>query len=274
MIINCNSKLLDLSTPKIMGIINLSTDSFYAEGSSHSLKDTLTKVEKHIMDGAEIIDIGAASSRPGSIPKSAKDELKILKPAIKEIRQNFPEILLSIDSYHPEVFEDLMEFEINIVNDISAFENEGLLQWLSTSNCAYVLMHKKGSTQNMQNNPSYTNIKLELISFFKTKLRALKSYGVQDIIIDPGYGFGKTLDNNYEILQGLEVFKILDCPILTGISRKSMIYKLLDCDSKEALNGTSALHMIALTKGSKLLRVHDALQASQCIKLYSKLQEF
>lgn len=267
--INCNGKLLDLSQCRVMGIINLSQDSFYSESITSSLKALHSKIEQMLVDGVDIIDIGAASSRPGSVPLSADAEWKILEPVLKSIRETYSDILISVDTYHGEVVRKCSDFRVNMINDITGFqENEELLEALSGTSMAYVLMHKKGNTQNMQDDPNYTNVTLEILEYFKKKVEILKRRDIQDIVLDPGFGFGKTLAHNYELLRKMNVFSLLEKPLLAGISRKSMIYKELGTTAEESLNGTSALHMLALQNGAKILRVHDVKEAKECIKLH------
>lgn len=267
--INCNGQLLDLSQSRVMGIINLSPDSFFSGSISSNLDQLSEKIEEMLNHDVDIIDIGAASSRPGSKPLSTDQEWEILEPVLERIRDNYPDVLISVDTHHGEVARRCFDFDVNIINDISGFqENQEMLDVLSGTSMAYVLMHKQGSTVDMQHAPFYKNVCLEVLSYFKEKCKRLSDSNIKDVIIDPGFGFGKTISHNYELLRKLSLFGILELPILVGISRKSMIYKELGVTAEEALNGTSALHMLALQNGAKILRAHDVKQAKECIKLY------
>jgi len=272
-ILNCNGKILDLSIPKVMGIINLSQDSFYSASNPKTDAHLSKIIDRFLEEGVDIIDLGSASSRPKSIPLSAEEEIAILLPRLEFIRASYPDALISIDTYHKEVVLACEDFKINMVNDISGFqEKTDLVDYLAKCSIPYVLMHKKGTTQSMQVNPHYKNVSLDILKFLKEKLNYLNKIGLKDVIIDPGFGFGKTLEHNFELLNKLSSFKILECPILVGISRKSMIYKTLESNPEAALNGTTALHMHCLNNGAKILRVHDVLPAKECIQLHLKLQ--
>jgi len=252
-----------------MGIVNLSKDSFYTESIATNLDRLHAKVGAMISEGVDIVDVGAASSRPGSIPLSAEEEWTILEPVLNSLRGKYADLLISVDTYHGSVAERCFDFKVNMINDISGFqENEELLDVLSNKSMAYVLMHKKGNTVNMQDNPTYDNVCLEVLSYFKNKVYKLKKKGILDVVIDPGFGFGKSQVHNYELLRNMELFKLLDLPILTGVSRKSMIYKSLNITADQSLNGTTGLHMLALLNGAKILRVHDVKEAKECIKLH------
>jgi dihydropteroate synthase len=252
-----------------MGIINLSTDSFYAGSIAENSEALIAKVAEMQESGMNILDIGAASSRPGAIPLSADAEWKILEPILDSLRTHDSQVLISIDTYHKEVIERALAFKINIVNDISGFEkSEELIEFISDKSLPYILMHKQGDTRSMQDNPTYKNVTLDLLGYFKKKISLLRKYNIEDVIVDPGFGFGKTVEHNYELLRKLEVFALLECPLLVGVSRKSMIYKTLNVEANEALNGTSALHMLALANGANILRVHDVKEAKECIKLF------
>ena len=267
--LNCNGKILDLSQCRVMGIINLSKDSFYCESIATDIDRLHAKVDKMISEGVDLVDLGAASSRPGSTPLSAEEEWAILEPVLNSLRDKYPELFISVDTYHGLVADRCYDFKVNMINDISGFQdNEDLLDVLSEKSMAYVLMHKKGNTLDMQDNPTYDNVCLEVLSYLKNKLHILKSKGIHDVVIDPGFGFGKSQSHNYQLLRKMEVFKILDVPILAGVSRKSMIYKSLDITAAQSLNGTTALHMLALQNGAKILRVHDVREAKECIDLY------
>lgn len=270
--LNCNGFLLSLDTPKIMGILNVTPDSFFDGGKYSIVENAVRRAEEMIEEGASIIDVGGMSSRPGAEIINPSEELKRVVPTIKEIKRRFPEIIVSIDTVHSEVAETAVKEGAGIINDISGGEIDSHI-WnvASDHSIPYILMHMKGRPNSMQNDPSYTNVSLDILSYLRDKVEKLKKLGVKDIVIDPGFGFGKTVDQNYELLKNLSSFRILDCPILVGLSRKSMIYKLLEVDAYHALNGTTACHMIALQNGVKLLRVHDVKEAKQCIIINNQL---
>ena len=265
-----NGRLIDISKPLIMGIINVTSDSFFG-GSQFRLKYRIAKRAEEILNGGgKIIDVGACSTRPGSLPVPEEVELKRLDRALSVIRNKFPESVLSVDTYRADVARKMHEnFRIELVNDISAGEMDPtMFQTIADIKVAYVLMHMKGTPRDMQDNPRYeTNIIKELFGYFTKKVERLKLLGVKDIIIDPGFGFGKNADHNYTILKNLSSFKIFELPILVGASRKSMIYKLLDTCPDNALNGTTVINTIALMNGASILRVHDVKEAAEAIKL-------
>lgn len=267
---NCNGLPLDLEYPRIMGVVNLTPDSFYA-GSRATFDDKLLhRIEQMLEEGMDILDLGAVSSRPGAEKVTEEEETSRLIGPLALIRKRFPKLLISIDTYRSGVLEKALGYDINIVNDISGLrEAETMLPLITQYNLPYILMHMQGIPTTMQKNPSYKNVMLELLDFFKEKVHRLRNAGVIDIIIDPGFGFGKAQEHNFEILKKLDVFQILECPILIGLSRKSMIHKTLQIEPNDALNGTTALHMIALLNGAKILRAHDVLEAKQCIDLYT-----
>ena len=266
------SNSIDFSTPIVMGILNITTDSFY-DGGKFITKDKIEKQIKKIeQEGAKIIDIGASSSRPGSIPVSEKTELDRLIPTIEIVKKITPNLKISIDTFRSKVARECIKNGADIINDISAGEfDKDMFGTIAELNVPYIMMHMKGDSLTMQNNPVYENIISEITSFFEEKIQKLKSMGFNKIIIDPGFGFGKTLEHNYEILKNLSDFNKLNLPILVGASRKSMIYTLLNVSATEALNGTTVVNTISLTKGAKILRVHDVNEAVECIKIYDKL---
>ena len=266
------SNSIDFSTPIVMGILNITTDSFY-DGGKFITKDKIEKQIKKIeQEGAKIIDIGASSSRPGSIPVSEKTELDRLIPTIEIVKKITPNLKISIDTFRSKVARECIKNGADIINDISAGEfDKDMFGTIAELNVPYIMMHMKGDSLTMQNNPVYENIISEITSFFEEKVHKLKSMGFNKIIIDPGLGFGKTIEHNYEILKNLSDFNILNLPILVGASRKSMIYNLLNISATEALNGTTVVNTISLTKGAKILRVHDVNEAVECIKIYDKL---
>ena len=266
--IECKSKLLDLSTPKIMGILNLTNDSFYDGGKYNSINKALLKTEKMLDDGAEIIDIGAYSSRPNAKHVSLEEEWQRMEKTLQIINKNFPNILISVDTFRSEIARRCVDNGADIINDISAgnLDNK-MFDVVSELNVPYIMMHMKGTPQNMQKNPSYECIEKEVSEYFYSKIKYLKNKGFNKIIIDPGFGFGKTIEHNYKLLNNIEKLHFLKLPIMIGLSRKSMVYKVLETDQKNALNGTTVLHALCLSKGVSILRVHDVKEAAECIKL-------
>ncbi|MEO6347011.1 MAG: dihydropteroate synthase [Aquaticitalea sp.] len=268
MAINCKGQLIDLSTPKVMGILNLTPDSFYDGGKFKDKVSALKQVEKMLSEGATFVDVGAYSSRPNAIDISESEELLRILPIIKLILKKFPEILLSIDTFRSTIAKKCVEAGACMVNDISAGKlDEQMLQTVADLRVPYIMMHMRGTPQTMQKQTDYNNLIKEILFYFSERVVAARALGMVDLIVDPGFGFSKTLKQNYEILNHLELFKILDLPILAGFSRKSMAYKPLGLTSKEALNGTTVLNTIALHKGANILRVHDVKEAVECIKL-------
>ena len=274
--ITCSGKLLDLSNPVVMGIINVTPDSFYIGNRFSSTGRVVRRVAKMLEDGARIVDVGAYSSRPGAKDVSAKEELKRLTPALAAIRKKFPDAILSVDTFRAEVARRAVEdFGVAIVNDISGGElDSAMFETVADLNVPYILMHMKGNPLTMQNNPTYENLEHELILYFSEKLKVLNMLGVKDVIIDPGFGFAKSLDHNFELLARLNDFRVFDLPILAGFSRKSMIYKLLNIRPEDALNGTTVLNTIALLKGASILRVHDVREAVEAIQLLEKYKKY
>ena len=273
MTINCYGKLIDLNTPKVMGILNVTPDSFYDGGKFKNDKGFLSQTEKLINEGATFIDIGAYSSRPGADFVSEKEEIVRLIPIVRLIHETFPETPISIDSFRSNVIRESVQAGAAMVNDISAgildpmmFESVGKL------GVPYIMMHMRGTPQTMQQMSNYSNITKEFYSYFSERIHLARKHQIKDLIIDLGFGFSKTLDQNFKLLNSLDFYTNLNLPILAGVSRKSMIYKTLNTTADNALNGTSALHMIALEKGSKILRVHDVKEAIECIKLYKALK--
>lgn len=273
--INCNGKLLDLSQPVVMGILNVTPDSFYDGGKHSDIEKIKQHIEKMLSDGATIIDIGAYSSRPGAAHISEKEELQRLQPVLELILKEFPDLIFSIDTFRANVADiSIKDYNATIINDISTGElDDKMFDVIARHNIPYIIMHMKGKPATMQQNPVYEDVVSEIIDYFVAKIDELKQKGVNDIIIDPGFGFGKTVEHNYMILNRLEEFKIIDLPLLAGLSRKSMIYKFLNCTPNEALNGTSILNTLAISKGASILRVHDVKEAAEVIKLYSKMKE-
>ncbi|EJF52439.1 dihydropteroate synthase [Saprospira grandis DSM 2844] len=272
--INAAGRLLDLSSPKIMGVLNLTPDSFYDGGRYLGEEAYLEQVERMIGEGLDILDIGGASTKPGALAVSAEEELKRILGPLRRIRQEFPDLLISIDSYWAEVIEATAAEGIHLVNDISAGSIDPKL-WpvLAKLGLPYVLMHMQGRPETMQDKPQYESVVLEVYDFFVERLGALRQLGVKDIILDLGYGFGKSLGQNYQLLAGGQAFRQLGLPILAGVSRKSMLYKLLGSQPQEVLPATTAAHIFALEEGARILRVHDVEAARQAIGVWQAYQE-
>ena len=269
---NFRGKLFDFSTPQVMAIVNVTPDSFYSASRFISEKEVLIYVEKALNEGAKIIDIGAYSTRPFASQISEKEEIERLTFSLKTIRSQFPDILLSVDTFRSNVAKFVVnEFDVQIINDVSGGTlDEKMFETVANLNVAYVLMHMRGTSETMLQMTDYKNLTSEIIHFFENRISALNHLGVKDIIIDPGFGFAKTMEQNYELLSKLNYFKELGFPILVGISRKSMIYKLLENAPEEALNGTTALNTLALLNGANILRVHDVKEAVETIKIVQK----
>jgi dihydropteroate synthase len=268
--INCKGELLDLTYPKVMGIINITPDSFYDGGKYISEESLMLRVNKMIYDGCDIFDIGAYSSRPGALEVTEKDELQRLSYALSIIRNKFPDIIISVDTFRSKIAKAVVEdFNVDIINDISAGDlDAGMFETIAELNVPYIIMHMQGIPENMQNNPQYKNIVKDMSMYFSKKVDQLKLLGVNDVIIDPGFGFGKTIDHNYQLLKHLDDFKIFELPILVGLSRKSMLCKVLGIEPENALNATSVANTLALDRGANILRVHDVKEAVETIKIY------
>lgn len=274
--INAYGKLIDISKPLVMAILNTTPDSFYSKSRVNNEEAILKKVEQFLNEGAKIIDIGAYSSRPGAPLISWQEEWQRLEPALKIIKKHYPPTLISIDTFRSEIVERAVEeYGVAIINDISGGNiDTKMFEVVGKYSIPYILMHMKETPLTMQESPNYKHIIQEMISYFSEKKQMLLEQGVKDIILDPGLGFAKTLEHNFEVLARLEEFFMLEMPILIGLSRKSMIYKTLHITPEEALNGTSILNTIALQKGAKILRVHDVKEAIQAIKLCEKIDFF
>ncbi len=270
--INCRGKLVNLHSPLIMGIINITPDSFYGGSRTMNHDAVVEQVSKKIREGADIIDFGAYSSRPGAEHISEKEELDRLISVLGPVRKKFPEILISVDTFRAQVAQKMVsDFQVDIINDISAGNmDHNMLKTIADLQVPYILMHMKGTPQNMKKNAIYENLLKDIFYFFSEKIKTLTRLGVNDIIIDPGFGFGKTIEHNFQILQALNDFRIFELPILAGLSRKSMIYKTLDSDPEHALTGTIALNTLALENGANILRVHDVKEAKETIQLFLK----
>ena len=274
MTINLNGNLMDLSTPKIMGILNVTPDSFYDGGMFDSNKKILDHVEKMLTDGADIIDVGGYSSRPGAKEVKLKDEIKRVVPAIELIKKEFNETTISVDTFRSEVALQAVNSGASIINDISGGDlDPNMFNCVAELNVPYIIMHMQGNPKNMQNNPLYENVLVEIIENLSKKVFEATEAGVIDVIIDPGFGFGKTIEHNYKILRELSFFKELDCPILVGLSRKSMIYSLLEEKPENVLNGTTCLNTVSILNGANILRVHDVKEAKEVIKLTNFLNK-
>ena len=268
--INCNGELISLSTPKVMGILNITPDSFYDGGRYKDTKSILIQVEAFLDQGATFIDIGAYSSRPGADFVSEEEELKRITPVIDLILKSFPDCKISIDSFRSKVIQKCVEAGAVISNDISSGKLDPLMfETIAKLKVPYIMMHMKGTPQNMQKHTEYEDLVNDIYLYFSDRINRANEHGIEDLILDPGFGFSKTLEQNYKVLNKLKVFKNLNYPILSGLSRKSMIYKTLESTSGEALNGTTALNMLALTNGTNILRVHDVKEAMECIKLFN-----
>ena len=271
--INCKGKLIDLSTPKVMGILNLTPDSFYDGGKLSSEKDILSQADKMLNKGATFLDLGGYSSRPGAAFVSEDEELKRVLPVVNLILESFPEALLSIDTFRSNIAKQCIESGAAMVNDISGGNmDENMFKTIADLQVPYIMMHMRGTPETMMQNTDYQNITKELVLYFSEKIAKAKTYEINDFIVDLGFGFSKTMEQNFELLSNLEIFKNLEVPLLVGISRKSMIYKTLGVSPKDALNGTTALHSIALHKGASILRVHDVKEAVETINLLQNLK--
>ena len=272
--INVNGRLMDLSEPQVMGILNVTPDSFYAGSRSETEKDIVQRLHQIIDEGASIIDIGGYSSRPNAEHISVEEEMSRLRNGLEIIRKHHPDAVVSVDTFRADVAKMCVEeYGVAIINDISAGQmDEQMFPTIAKLGVPYIIMHMKGTPQDMQVSPKYDHFLKEIFYYFSEKVQKLRDLGVKDIIIDPGFGFGKTLEHNYELMNHLEEFNLFELPLLVGVSRKTMIYKLLGTTPEEALNGTTALHTIALLKGANILRVHDVKEAVESIKIVQKMK--
>ena len=272
MTLNCKGQLIDLKTPKVMGILNVTPDSFYDGGRFKNEKNVLTQVEKLLDEGATFIDIGAYSSRPGADFVSKEEELKRLIPIITSVVNNFPKSLISVDSFRSDVIKTAVEAGAAMVNDISGGQQDPLMfETVGALGVPYIMMHMRDTPKTMQQMTEYSDVIKEVYTYFLERIQLARTHQIKDIILDLGFGFSKTLEQNFELLGMLDYYKNLNLPILAGISRKSMVYKTLNTNANQALNGSTALHMVALQKGAKLLRVHDVKEAMECIHLHEAL---
>ncbi len=272
MTINCKGQLIDLTIPKIMGILNVTPNSFFDGGKYKNESEILSRVEKMSSEGATFIDVGAYSSKPSAEFVSEQEEISRIIPVLDLVLKHFPETILSIDTFRAEVAKASIESGAAIINDISAGHlDEKMLETVAKYSVPYIMMHMKGTPQTMQTLTQYNDIVKEMLFYFSERIAKARSFGINDLITDPGFGFAKTVEQNYEVFQKLDLFNLLELPMLIGISRKSMIYKTLDSNAEEALNGTTVLNTIALTKGAKILRVHDVKEAMECVTLFNKI---
>lgn len=272
--LNVNGRLLDLSTPQVMGILNVTPDSFYAGSRSRTEAEIAARACQILDEGASIIDIGAYSSRPNAEHISPEEEMQRLRTGLEILNRNHPDAIISVDTFRAEVARQCVEeYGAAIINDISAGEmDEQMFPTVARLNVPYIMMHMQGTPQNMQKEPHYENLLKEVFMYFARKVRQLRDLGMKDIILDPGFGFGKTLEHNYELMAHLEEFGIFELPLLVGVSRKSMIYRLFGATPQEALNGTTVLDTVALMKGADILRVHDVREAVEAVRLIEKLK--
>lgn len=274
--INCNGSLLDLSEPKVMGILNVTPDSFYDGGRYFQEKMIKEQVERLVSGGADIIDIGGYSSRPGAEHIPIEEERDRLLPVLDLARKHYPGLILSVDTFRSEIADEVVkDYRVDIINDISAGEMDpDMFETIAKLKVPYIMMHMKGTPQDMKYKAWYEDMMKEIMDYFSLKYDQLRKMGVNDIILDPGFGFGKNVEHNYQLLHNLDQFKIFELPIMVGLSRKSMIYKVLDTTPDESLNGTTVLNSIALMKGANILRVHDVKQAREVITLEEKYRTF
>lgn len=272
MTINCKGKLIDLSTPKVMGILNVTPDSFFDSGRYKDETSIIKQVENMLNEGATFIDVGAYSSRPNAPFVSEDEELQRIVPIIKLLVGHFPDIIISVDTFRSQVAKATIIEGAALINDISAgLLDDNMLPIIADLQVPYIMMHMRGTPQTMQTLTQYSNLIKDINFYFSERIAKARELGIIDLILDPGFGFAKTLEQNFELLSKFELLNIAELPVLAGISRKSMIYKTIDTTAANALNGTTALHVIALQKGAKILRVHDVKEAKECITLYNKL---
>lgn len=266
--LNIDGKLMSLDQPRLMGVLNVTPDSFFDGGHYEDEKSILAHVEKMISEGADFIDVGGYSSRQGADEVNVEEELKRTIPIIHAIRKTFPECIISIDTFRTEVARQAIEEGALMINDISGGElDKGMIDLIAKHRIPYILMHMRGTPQTMNSKAVYESVLKELITYFQSKLQQLRAKGIIDVIVDPGFGFAKTVDQNFELLKHLDDFRILEQPLLVGLSRKSLIWRSLDTTPEDALNGTTILNTVALLKGASILRIHDVRQAAEAIKL-------
>lgn len=269
---NCKGQLIDLSVPRVMGILNLTPNSFFDGGKYNNEDEIITRATNILTEGADFIDLGGYSSKPNAEFVSEQEEIDRVVPAIELILRHFPDALLSIDTFRAGVAKASIESGAAIINDIAAGElDDKMFDVIAKYNVPYIMMHMRGNPQTMQSMTQYDDIMKEMLFYFSEKVQKARSLGINDLILDPGFGFAKTTDQNFEVMQKMELFNLLELPVLAGISRKSMIYKTLHITAEEALNGTTILNTIALSKGAKILRVHDVKEAVECVTLFTKM---
>lgn len=275
MTINCKGNLIDCNIPKVMGILNVTPNSFFDGGKYSDAEAILLQVEKMLLEGATFIDIGGYSSKPNAEYVTEQEELNRVLPIIQLILNRFPETLLSIDTFRSSVAKACVENGAVMINDISAGKlDDNMLETIANFQVPYCMMHLRGTPETMQTLTNYDDIVKEMLFYFSERVAAARALGINDLIIDPGFGFAKTTEQNFEVLQKLELFQAFELPVLVGFSRKSMIYKTLDSNALEALNGTTVLNTLALAKGAKILRVHDVKEAVECVKLFEKTSNY
>lgn len=268
MTINCNGSLVDFNTPKVMGILNLTPDSFYDGGRNKTEADYLAQAERMLLEGASFIDVGAYSSRPGAVDISEEEELQRILPVVRTLVKQFPGVILSIDTFRSKVARKCVEAGAAIINDISGGNlDRQMLKTVAELQVPYILMHMRGTPKNMVELNSYDDLVQDILFYFSQRIAEARELGINDLIVDPGFGFSKNIQQNFELMSRMELFKTLELPILSGISRKSMIYKSLETTPNEALNGTTVLNTVSLLKGASILRVHDVKEAMECVKL-------
>ncbi|MEL6970317.1 MAG: dihydropteroate synthase [Bacteroidota bacterium] len=273
--LNCAGTLLDLSVPQVMGIINLTPDSFYASSRKQGTDNALAAAEQMLEEGAAILDLGGMSSRPGAEIISVEEELRRVIAPITTIKKHFPKALISIDTVHARVAKEAVQAGAAVVNDISAGSiDPEMYSTVADLQVPYILMHMQGTPKTMQLAPQYDDVLQEVLDFFIQEIDQLRSLGLHDIVIDPGFGFGKTIEQNYQLLANMHAFRILEVPILAGVSRKSMIYKLLNTKAEEALHGSTAAHVVALQQGARILRVHDVQAAFDAVRVWEQIEKF
>lgn len=270
--LQCGYLELNLERPVVMGILNITPDSFYDGGKYVMPENAMMRSEEMLEQGAAILDLGAVSTRPGAVQPTVEEEWSRLRPVLEEVRGAFPSVLISIDTYRSEIAQRAADRGANIINDISGGTmDDKMYTTIAKNELAYVCMHIQGTPETMQKNPQYTDVVKEVNDFFTEKTKALHNAGVENVILDPGFGFGKDVHHNYSLLRHLETLAAFGKPVLVGVSRKSMITRLLDVRKEDALNGTTAVHMVALQKGAKILRVHDVREAAECIRVHQMI---
>ncbi len=273
MTINCSGTLIDLAKPRVMGILNVTPDSFFDGGKYASDSEVLNRTETMLREGADFIDMGGYSSRPNAKDVDESDEFRRIVPAVEFVAKRFPDAVISVDTFRSSIAKACIEAGASMINDISAgMLDDKMMETAASLQVPYIMMHMRGTPQTMQSFTDYNDIISDMLFYFSERITVARSYGLNDIVLDPGFGFSKTAAQNFEVMQKLQLFDI-GLPLLIGISRKGMIYKSLKTSTEEALNGTSALHMAALMKGAKILRVHDVKEAVECIRLYDLMTE-